>query len=83
VKFGATGEPATGTQTAMLAKRDGPLAIDPQLDGPLQIHGNLEITAGTGRMIARVTNAKLCRCGASNAKPFCDGSHARIGFRST
>ena len=83
VKFGATGEPATGTQTAMLAERDGPLAIDPQLDGPLQIRGNLEITAGTGRMIARVTNTKLCRCGASNAKPFCDGSHARIGFRST
>ena len=83
VKFGATGEPATGTQTAMLAERDGPLAIDPQLDGPLQIRGNLEITAGTGRMVARVTNAKLCRCGASNTKPFCDGSHARIGFRST
>jgi CDGSH-type Zn-finger protein/uncharacterized Fe-S cluster protein YjdI len=83
VKFDATGEPATGTQTAMLAERGGPLAIDPQLDGPLQIRGNLEITAGTGRMIARVTNAKLCRCGASNTKPFCDGSHARINFRST
>jgi len=83
VKFGATGEPATGTQTAMLAERDGPLAIDPLLDGPLQSRGNLEITAGTGRMVARVTNAKLCRCGASNTKPFCDGSHTRIGFRST
>jgi CDGSH-type Zn-finger protein/uncharacterized Fe-S cluster protein YjdI len=81
--FGASGEPATGTQTAMLAQRDGPLAIDLQLDGPLQVRGNLEITSGTGRMVARVTGAKLCRCGASNAKPFCDGSHARIGFRST
>ena len=81
--FGASGEPATGSQTAMLAQRDGPLAIDPQLDGPLQVRGNLEITSGTGRMVARVAGAKLCRCGASNAKPFCDGSHARIGFRST
>jgi CDGSH-type Zn-finger protein/uncharacterized Fe-S cluster protein YjdI len=83
MKFGATGEPATGTDTAVLAQRDGPLAIDPQLDGPLQIRGNLEITSGTGRMVARVKSARLCRCGASNTKPFCDGSHARIGFRSS
>ena len=83
VKFAASGEPPTGAQTEMLAQRDGPLAIDPQLDGPLQIRGNLEITAGTGRMVARVTSAKLCRCGASATKPFCDGSHARIGFRSS
>jgi CDGSH-type Zn-finger protein len=67
----------------MLAQRDGPLTIDPQLDGPLEIRGNLEITSGTGRMVARVTSAKLCRCGASGTKPFCDGSHARIGFRSS
>jgi CDGSH-type Zn-finger protein/uncharacterized Fe-S cluster protein YjdI len=81
VGFVATGEPASGA-TDMLPVRDGPLAIDPQVDGPLQVRGNLEITSGTGRVVARVTTAKLCRCGGSASKPFCDGTHARIGFRS-
>jgi len=34
------------------------------------------------REVARVEQARLCRCGASNNKPFCDGSHVRVGFRS-
>ncbi len=80
--FAASGEPAIG-QTEMLAVRDGPLAIDPETDGPLQLRGNLEITAGSGRVVARVKQARLCRCGGSNAKPFCDGTHARIGFQSS
>jgi CDGSH-type Zn-finger protein len=45
--------------------------------------GNLEITSGTGRRVACVTQARLCRCGGSATKPFCDGTHTRIGFRST
>ena len=72
-----------GRGPIMLAARDGPLAIDPELDGPLQVRGNLEITSGTGRRVACVTQARLCRCGGSATKPFCDGTHARIGFRST
>ena len=81
VEFTATGEPPTGAAD-MLEVRDGPLAIDPVTDGPLQVRGNLEITSGTGRVVARVQAARLCRCGASGNKPFCDGSHARVGFRS-
>jgi CDGSH-type Zn-finger protein/uncharacterized Fe-S cluster protein YjdI len=81
IEFAATGEPKT-VSTDMLEARNGPLEIDPQIDGPLQVRGNLEIVSGTGRIVARVTRAKLCRCGASNTKPFCDNSHQRIGFRS-
>jgi len=84
--FHATGEPETGvadTSTAMLDVRNGPLSIDPEPDGPLQVRGNLEITSGTGRVVSRVQQARLCRCGASGSKPFCDGSYARVGFRST
>jgi len=80
VNFAASGEPPTGKATDMLPVRDGPLQIDPQVNGPLKVSGNLEITSGTGRMVARTTTTFLCRCGASKNKPFCDGSHAKIGF---
>jgi CDGSH-type Zn-finger protein/uncharacterized Fe-S cluster protein YjdI len=80
--FAATGEIPTGDKTGMLAVRDGPLEINPQLDGPLMVRGNLEVMAGTGRMAARVTACRLCRCGHSNTKPFCDGTHAKVGFKS-
>ncbi len=80
IGFAASGEPATGA-AEMLAVRDGPLAIDPQANGPLMVRGNLEIVSGTGRVVARVTSAALCRCGGSQNKPFCDGTHARIGFK--
>lgn len=78
-EFVATGEPATDDTTA-LDVRDGPISIAPQQNGPLEINGNLEICTGTGRTIARVTHARLCRCGHSNNKPFCDGSHALVDF---
>jgi CDGSH-type Zn-finger protein/uncharacterized Fe-S cluster protein YjdI len=85
IHFGASGEPETGLggrNTGMLPVRDGLLAIDTELNGPLSVRGNMEVLAGTGRMVCRLTSAKLCRCGGSATKPFCDGTHARIGFRS-
>lgn len=79
--FIASGEPETRDMTKMEV-RGGPLRIDPQLNGPLMVSGPLEILAGTGRGIERTQTCRLCRCGASANKPFCDGSHARIGFKA-
>jgi CDGSH-type Zn-finger protein/uncharacterized Fe-S cluster protein YjdI len=81
VNFSATGEPPSG-KTDMLAVRDGPLEVTPLTDGPLQVRGNMEIISGTGRVVARVESARLCRCGGSGNKPFCDNTHEKIGFRS-
>jgi uncharacterized Fe-S cluster protein YjdI/CDGSH-type Zn-finger protein len=60
VSFAASGEPMTG-QADMLEARGGPLEIEPLQDGPLQVRGNLEITSGTGRVVSRLTQARLCR----------------------
>ena len=79
--FAATGEPATQASEA-LAVRNGPVEITPRPNGPLQVAGALEVVSGTGRTIARASETFFCRCGASANKPFCDGTHKRIGFVS-
>ncbi len=79
--FTATGEPAT-QDSPPLAQRNGPLSVTPQPNGPLLVSGNLEVVSGTGRTVLRTRKAAFCRCGASANKPFCDGSHAHVGFRS-
>ncbi len=80
-EFSASGEPAT-VESDPLETRDGTLRVTPVVDGPLQVAGSLEICSGTGRTVMRTENVRLCRCGGSSNKPFCDGTHARIGFRS-
>ncbi|MCC7344046.1 MAG: CDGSH iron-sulfur domain-containing protein, partial [Deltaproteobacteria bacterium] len=79
VGFRATGEPAT-VESPALAERGGKLSVKPMPNGPLQVEGNLEICAASGRTVQRTTKTFLCRCGASEKKPFCDGSHKKIQF---
>jgi CDGSH-type Zn-finger protein/uncharacterized Fe-S cluster protein YjdI len=81
VGFTATGEPATGDVTA-LAQRNGEVVVEPLHNGPLHVTGNLEVLSGTGRTILKSTELRLCRCGHSGNKPYCDGTHARVGFQS-
>jgi CDGSH-type Zn-finger protein/uncharacterized Fe-S cluster protein YjdI len=81
VNFVASGEVAAVDSTP-LVKRDGPLTIEPTPDGPLHVTGNLEVVTGTGKTVNRVTDTWLCRCGQSKRKPYCDGSHREVAFRS-
>jgi len=55
--------------TAITVKKDGPLAVT----GKVHLEGELQPPSAT--------RYELCRCGASKNKPFCDGTHAEIGFR--
>ncbi len=81
IGFTATGEPDS-RQSTPLTVRDGPLNVEPQRNGPLQVTGNLEICTGTGRTVDRVTRARFCRCGHSSTKPFCDNTHLKVGFEA-
>ncbi len=77
--FKATGEP-DALESKVLDGRGGELKVTPAKNGPLLFEGNLEICSGTGKTINRVTKTALCRCGQSSKKPYCDGTHNKIGF---
>ncbi|HED19467.1 MAG TPA: CDGSH iron-sulfur domain-containing protein [Gammaproteobacteria bacterium] len=49
-------------------------------NGPLLCTGEIEVCAPDGHMYGKGDNIALCRCGASQNKPFCDGSHRDSGF---
>lgn len=81
IGFAATGEPQAA-DSQPLANHSGPVTVTPLSNGPLIVSGSIEIVSGTGRTINRMTRAALCRCGASQNKPYCDGSHAHAGFEA-
>jgi CDGSH-type Zn-finger protein len=61
-----------------------PLQVKVNNNGPLRLEGDMTIVDAEGNAfgLAGRTVISLCRCGASENKPFCDGSHARVGFQS-
>jgi len=57
------------------------LTVSP--NGPIRVEGDFEIVDPQGKTfgLAGRTRISLCRCGHSNDKPFCDGSHRTYGFQ--
>lgn len=51
-------------------------------NGPLLVEGNPPLYDHEGNRIdpPRKDRFSLCRCGGSTNKPFCDGTHSKIGF---
>lgn len=65
---GVADEPAYEPSVAVIA------------DGPLWVRGGVQVIAADGTPYEVRNRQALCRCGASGNKPFCDGSHKRVGF---
>ncbi len=58
--------------------------ITVRTDGSIRVEGDFEIKDQDGKAfgLAGRTKLGLCRCGHSETKPFCDGSHKKVGFQS-
>ena len=49
--------------------------------GPLWVTGGIPIRRADGTFLETRNRVTLCRCGQSKNKPFCDGTHGKIGFK--
>ncbi|GBD90012.1 iron-binding zinc finger CDGSH type [bacterium BMS3Abin04] len=45
------------------------------------VEGNFELFDAEGNEVETKSKVAICRCGASEDKPFCNGSHLKIGFQ--
>lgn len=59
------------------------VVIEPTPNGPLIIHGAINIKHEDGTLTQRENRTAFCRCGSSSNKPFCDGTHKKINFISS
>ena len=56
--------------------------IDARPNGPYVVTGSIELRDTNGNVLATQDRTVLCRCGAFTKKPFCDGTHSKIGFQA-
>lgn len=58
--------------------------INVRNNGPLRVEGDFALydAEGSAFDLGGRTAISLCRCGHSQDKPFCDGSHKKVGFQS-
>jgi len=61
-----------------------PVKITVTENGPLSVKGPITLVDQDGNEydLGARKRVALCRCGGSRTKPFCDGSHSRIGFQA-
>lgn len=62
--------------------KNSTLVLKALKDGPLLVQGRYQMYSETTQPVNCSKNIALCRCGASDNKPFCDGTHKEIGFTS-
>lgn len=75
---GALGYRIKGKDEEIAQSEKGHIKISP--NGPLMVKGPVEIEQADGTKVLEERMCALCRCGASSNKPYCDGSHRKVGF---
>jgi CDGSH-type Zn-finger protein len=58
------------------------VTIEARPNGPYVVTGTIELRDTDGNVLSTQARTVLCRCGASTKKPFCDGTHSKIGFQA-
>jgi CDGSH-type Zn-finger protein len=58
------------------------VTIETIKNGPYIVTGPVELIDADGNAFPVEKRMALCRCGASTTKPFCDGTHSKIGFQA-
>jgi CDGSH-type Zn-finger protein len=58
------------------------VTIEVTTNGPYLVTGPIELRDPDGTIHPTKSKVWLCRCGASTKKPFCDGTHSKIGFQA-
>ena len=55
--------------------------VEVMKNGPLLVYGTLKVTDKDGKSEVKNKTTAFCRCGKSNNKPYCDGTHTKVGFK--
>ncbi len=73
-----TGQPIEPAESASIHLIEDPAQ---GCSGPLMVRGGIRVQSGSGQSYEVRNRQALCRCGHSRNKPFCDGSHASVGYQ--
>jgi uncharacterized Fe-S cluster protein YjdI len=77
---GAEGPGVRRGEADLPPEGEATVTINVKPSGPLAVMGQVAVVDGDGNVLESGDRVFLCRCGGSERKPFCDGTHKRVGF---
>lgn len=81
-KTGFVSEDRHQAEIRELHAAGGNLSITVEANGPYDLRGSVRIFNHAGDLLYSGDHVRLCRCGYSGTRPFCDGTHLTNNFRA-
>ena len=71
-------------ETQQAGQQEPQVTITVRNNGPYRVEGPIRLVDADGNEypVPAGKGVSLCRCGASTRKPFCDGTHSKMGFEA-